>query len=79
VAFRVGGLRATLGKGDELIAHVDERHARHPPPQLELKQRAVEGERLVDVADFQRDVVEADRPSLLGSQGLAPARLGDRD
>jgi hypothetical protein len=33
---------------------------RDPLPQLELEDAAVEGERLLDVADFQGDVVHAD-------------------
>jgi hypothetical protein len=66
VAAVVGGLRAPGRERDELVAHVDERHARAAAAQLEVEDRAVEVERLVDVADFQGDVVQADGPWLAG-------------
>ena len=66
VAVLVLGLRAAGGERDELIAHVDERHARAAAAQRELEQPAVEGERLVDVADLERDVVDADQTRLGG-------------
>src|SRR6185503_18643232 len=33
----VGRLAAAFGEGDELVAHVDERHPGYPPAQLELE------------------------------------------
>ncbi len=49
------------GERDELVAHVDERHLRaDATAQLELEEAAVPRERLVDVADLERDVVDPD-------------------
>ncbi len=46
---------------EELVAHVDERHLRaDAPAQLELEELRVPGERLVEVADLERNVVDAD-------------------
>ena len=55
-------LRAPLGESKELVAHIDECHPRHAAAQVEVEQRSVELERLVEIAHFERDVVEADRP-----------------
>ena len=60
----VGRLPASLGKGDELVADVDERHAAGAAAQLEVEDPAVELERRLDVAHFERDVVDARQPSL---------------
>jgi hypothetical protein len=57
----VRGLRPSLGERDELVAHVDERHPADSAAQLNLEQPAVEGQRLVDRPDLERDVVHADR------------------
>jgi hypothetical protein len=60
----VGRLRAPGGDGDELVAHIDERHATTvAPAQLELEEPSVPGERFLEVADFERDVVYADQTS----------------
>ena len=59
-------LRPAFGQGDELIAHVDERHAGAAPAQRELEQPPVERERLVDVADLERDVVDPDQTRFVG-------------
>ena len=61
MAVLVGRLPAALGEREELVAHVDERHARCPAAQLEVEEPAVEGERLLDVAHLERDVVHAHR------------------
>ena len=53
-------LRAALHQRNELVAHVDERHPSPAASQLELEESSVELERLVDVADLERDVVDAD-------------------
>ena len=55
-------LRA-LGEREELVAHVDEGHPGDAAPQLELEQPAVEGERLVDRADLEREMIDPDRTS----------------
>jgi hypothetical protein len=54
-------LRSLRGQRNELIAHVDERHGPAAPAQREFEQSSIERERLVDVADFQRNVVDADQ------------------
>ena len=60
VPVRRAGL--ALRERQELVAHVEEGHARHAAAQLELEDAAVEVDRLVHVADRQRDVVDADQP-----------------
>src|SRR3954453_18619666 len=54
----VTGLASALREGDELVAHVDEGHARHSPAKLDLEDLSVKAERLLDVADLERDVVD---------------------
>ena len=61
-------LRASLRQRDELVAHVDERHPARASAQLERPEdRLPEPQRLVEVANLQRDVVDPDelwhRPS----------------
>src|SRR5262245_49377414 len=62
VAISVRRLRPAGREGDELVAEVDEGH---PPAATAERQLAEdllqEGERLVDVADLDGDVVDADR------------------
>ena len=62
-------LTAALGEGDELLPNVDEGHPLHPSPQLDLEDRAVEGQRLLHVPDLEGDVVEADQPDALAQLG----------
>ena len=52
-------LLATLLQRDELVAEIDERIRIAPAPELEFEKPAVERECLVDVADFERDVIES--------------------
>jgi hypothetical protein len=47
-------------QGDELIAHVDERHPSTAAAEAEVEDRPVELEGLVDVVDLERDVVHPD-------------------
>ena len=59
----VGGVRDPARERDELVSEVDERHPRGPAPQLHAVEDPVEErERLVDVADLDRDVVDAHEP-----------------
>jgi hypothetical protein len=79
VAVPVRRLGAALGQGDELVPDVDEGHSRHMSAQLALEDPPVERERLLEVADLQGDVVEADEPGALGhaftlATGAMPAR-----
>ena len=57
----VRGLTTPLLQREELVTQVDERVRLASAAELESEQPAVEGQRLVDVAHFERDVVEADR------------------
>src|SRR5262249_339417 len=59
VATIVCGLSATFLQGNKLIAKVDEGHGLSLATQLESEESAVERQRLVDVADLQRNMVEA--------------------
>jgi hypothetical protein len=61
VALVVRPLAAPLGHGEELVAHVEERHPAHAAAQLELEQAPVQIERRVEVADLQRHVVDPDQ------------------
>src|SRR5881275_3725454 len=50
---------------DELVAHVDKGGALAAAAQIELEDLAVPVQRLVDVADLDRHMVDADQPGLL--------------
>ncbi len=63
--------RLRLHQGDELVAHVDEGLALAFAAQGEIEDLAVEGERFLDVADLEGDVVHADQ------LGLPRLRLRD--
>jgi GTP-binding protein len=68
---------AVSRKREELVAHVDEHHLRaDAAAQLELEELPVPGERLVDVAHLERDVVDADEPGHAETVAVAgtPAR-----
>jgi len=58
VPLVVRALPPAGGDRDELVAQVDEGHPRYAAAQLEREQPSVEGKRLVDVADLERDVVD---------------------
>src|SRR5262249_23265234 len=60
MAAAVGRLRAAFLQREELIAQIDERRGLTLAAQLELEQTAVEGQRLLDVADLERDMIETD-------------------
>ena len=47
------------GEVDELVSEIDERGRFAAPVQLEVEEAAIEGLRLVDVADFQGNVVDS--------------------
>jgi hypothetical protein len=65
VARAVRRLRATPHQRDELITHLDERGAVGALLHVEVEELAVEGEGLVDVADLEGDVVDADQARAL--------------
>src|SRR5437660_1669310 len=52
--------RSALLQREELVAQVDDRRGLALAAQLELEQTAVEGQRLLDIADLERDMVETD-------------------
>src|SRR5262249_29430410 len=75
MAAIVGRLLAAFLEGDELVAQVDEGHGLALAAQLELEQPAVEGQRLLDVADLERHVVEADNARLFRFRHGTPSPL----
>src|SRR5262249_23172397 len=56
-------------EGNELVAHVDEGLILAPAAQGEIEDLAVEGQGLLDVSHFERDVIDADQ------LGPCPVRL----
>ena len=72
MAAVVATLLAPFRQGEELVAHVDERHPRHDSAQVQLEEAPVEGQRLLDAPHFQRDVVDADQAG-----GSIPAAFHD--
>ena len=54
----VGRLRPALHERHELVADIDERRARRAAAQAKLEQTAVEGQRAVEVAHLERDMVQ---------------------
>ena len=72
----ITGLLAALLQGEELIAEIDEGRVLALAAQLELEQAPVEGQRLLDVAHLERDVVHADRAGFAGlGHGGVSSRL----
>src|SRR4029077_19196472 len=59
---------------DELVAHVDKGGAFAAAAQVEIEDLAVPVERLVDVADLDRDMVDADQPGFLAIAHLTLRR-----
>src|SRR5207302_3280623 len=75
VARLVGRLRASPRQRDELVAHVDEGHPAGASAQLErAEDRLPERERLVDVSDLEREVIDSDQ--LRHPAQRTPAALG---
>ena len=75
-------LLASYRERNELVAQIDERHrAAVAPTQGEVEDPSVEGERLLQVAYLQRDVVDPDCPrhrdrlAVAGGQPVAPYPL----
>jgi hypothetical protein len=61
MALAVGRLRSARGERDELVAHVDERHAPSAASQLEIPEdRPPEFQHLIEVAHLERDVIHSD-------------------
>src|SRR5580700_5879203 len=67
---------ATLHQIDELVAKLDKGVARPFRAQIEIKDLAVKGERFVDVADFEGDMVDADKTRLVARGGVRLGGLG---
>src|SRR3546814_11987381 len=63
----VRSLRPLLRQGEELVAHVDEGHGFGSAAQRKVEDGAVERQRIGDVADCQRDMVDADSAGLCGT------------
>jgi hypothetical protein len=70
-------LPAALGERDELVGDVDEGHPARPAAEFQFEDAAVEVQRLLDIADLERDVVDPNETGLHGltlfnSTGAAP-------
>ena len=61
-AFVPAGLVSRLHEREELVAHVEEDAGIDAAAHVELEHGLVELERVVDVADGQRDVIDTDEP-----------------
>src|SRR6516165_1544888 len=57
---------------DELVAELDKGVARPFGPEREVEDLAVKIESLIDVADLDRDVIDADEPRLAGLAHVLP-------
>src|SRR5262249_6146673 len=60
MAAVVGRLLTALLQRQELVAQIDEGRGLALAAQLEIEQAAGEGERLLDIADLESDMVETD-------------------
>ena len=74
MALAIRVRRLFLHQREELVAHVDEGLGLAAPAQREAEDFSVEGERLLDVADLERDVIDADETG----QGGHGVLLGGR-
>src|SRR6202040_1813345 len=63
----IGGLFASRLQRDELVAKIDEGHRPALATQLKVEDAAVECQRLLDIPDFQRYMVQADGARLCGA------------
>ena len=79
---RLLGARPPLEQGEELVAHAEKRGARDAAHRRGLEEVGVERDRLLDVVDLERDVVDPDETWLHaatndGGGGACPlARVG---
>ena len=72
----VSGLRATLLQGEELIAKIKKGGGFASATEFEVKQSAVKRQRLVDIADLERHVIQTDGPGFLGLRhGISDRRV----
>src|SRR5215469_11248 len=74
----VGGLSSPLLQGDELVPQIDERHGVALAAQFECEETPVKRQRLFDVTDLQRYVVESNesRPCVISHGILLCERKG---
>ena len=69
MAVAARGPNRALHQRNELIAHVDKGRPRLSPSQREAENPPVEGERLLHIADFERDVIQPDKSWPCNGQG----------
>ena len=69
-------LRLGLHECQELVAEVDEGRSFAAAAQREAEDFSEESQRLLDVADFKRDVIDADEAGEGGDHGLLPGFAG---
>ena len=61
MARRVGAARTAVTERQELVAHIEERHPGLALDAPQLENRAIERDRLLEIADLERDVVDPDQ------------------
>src|SRR5882724_1804118 len=66
----ISGLFASRLQRDELVAKIDEGHRLALAAQLKSEDAAIECQRFLDIADFQRYMVETDGARLCGADHL---------
>ena len=71
----VGGLSAPFLERNELIAEIDERHRIASAAKLEIEQATVEGQRCVDIANLESDMIESDHPCFSFRHGILLAGI----
>jgi len=67
----ISGLFASRLQRDELVAKIDEGHRLALAAQLKIEDAAIECQRFLDIADFQRYMVETDGARLCGANHLS--------
>jgi protein-disulfide isomerase-like protein with CxxC motif len=80
----ISGLGATLLEGQELIAQVDEGRGFASAAKLELEQATIKRQRVIDITDFESDMVETDGRAFFAwairiLRSLAPPLIWWRD
>src|SRR6056297_1946587 len=66
MTVRVPRLLVDFRQSEELIAHIDKRHGLALATQFEVEERAVKGERLFNVTNFERDVIDTHHRCCVG-------------
>ena len=70
-------LRSPFGQRDELIAHVDEGGVWAATPQCKRENASIEGQRLLDIPDLERDMIDTDQVRFCFSRPCCFLRMID--